>query len=216
MKTAFTVWKNRIAPLFDVSREIHVVEMKSGQIVAQSRVLLENAVPAFKARQLGEMGIDTLVCGAISRAMQDMVMAYGITLVAFISGDLNGVIDAWQSDKLCTEAFRMPGSCGHAEWGFHQGPTTKKGDKTVNSNRGSARKQDRGGKEVQGRGSSGRGRRRQNAGIGQAAAGDGTCICAICGHQEVHQRGVPCMTQICPKCGGAMTRHDQEVQHARR
>jgi len=120
MKAAFTVWKNRIAPLFDVSREIHIVEMESSQIVAQSRVFLDNEVPAFKARQLAEMGIKTLVCGAISRALQDLVTAYGITLVAFISGDLQGVIDAWRCDKLCTEAFRMPGSCGHSGWGADQ------------------------------------------------------------------------------------------------
>ena len=108
MKAAFTVWNNRIAPLFDVARQIHVVESDQGRIVAQSNVSLDHQMAAFKARQLAEMGVETLVCGAISRTLQNMVAAYGIELVAFINGDLEEVIDAWQCDRLCNDDFSMP------------------------------------------------------------------------------------------------------------
>ncbi|HDQ34727.1 MAG TPA: hypothetical protein ENN14_00235 [Chloroflexi bacterium] len=30
---------------------------------------------------------------------------------------------------------------------------------------------------------------------------DGTCRCPSCDHTEPHQRGVPCYTRTCPKCG---------------
>lgn len=86
----------------------------------------------------------------------------------------------------------------------------------MKSNQSPGRNHDRGGKGRNGSGSGLLGRRRQNAGIGQAGAPDELCTCSMCRHQEVHQRGLPCITQICPKCGGAMTRQYQEVQHARR
>jgi len=34
----------------------------------------------------------------------------------------------------------------------------------------------------------------------------GVCRCEKCGYQRDHQRGVPCSTIQCPKCGGAMIR----------
>jgi len=34
----------------------------------------------------------------------------------------------------------------------------------------------------------------------------GNCICPACGATTPHQRGVPCFTIDCPKCGTKMTR----------
>jgi len=52
-----------------------------------------------------------------------------------------------------------------------------------------------------GRGASGRG------GGGRFAAGPGGyCVCPSCGEKAVHQQGVPCFEEKCPKCGTAMIR----------
>ena len=34
----------------------------------------------------------------------------------------------------------------------------------------------------------------------------GECICPACGTAIPHQPGMPCNTQICPKCGAKMKR----------
>jgi len=42
---------------------------------------------------------------------------------------------------------------------------------------------------------------------GPVAAGPGgMCKCPNCGHQMSHQRGAPCYSLACPKCGTKMTR----------
>ena len=202
MKAAFTVWNDRIAPLFDVARQVHLVESDQGRIVAQTRVSLDTQMPAYKARQLAEMGVETLVCGAISRSVQSMVAAYGIELVAFINGDLDAVIDAWQCGGLCSDAFLMPGCRRRGGWQFGQEPTTHNEEAPMNANQGGG--QGRGGRGGGGRGG-GQGRGRQNTG-GPGAATSAMCVCPKCGHQEPHQRGVPCMNKTCAKCGAAMTR----------
>lgn len=115
MKTAFTVWNDRIAPLFDVAGKIHVVESEAGNITAQTRVCLDDPLPALKIRRLADLGVQMLVCGAISRSARNMVTDYGIELVAYINGDLDTVIDAWQHDQLRTDVLRMPG-CNRAIW----------------------------------------------------------------------------------------------------
>ncbi len=49
----------------------------------------------------------------------------------------------------------------------------------------------------------GRGRGRMG---GFAAGPGGYCVCPKCGTKAVHQIGIPCYQQKCPKCGSPMTR----------
>ena len=112
MKTAFATWDNRIAPVFDIARQIHIVEAESGRIVAETEEVLADDLPVQKALRLAELGAGTLVCGAISRLLQDMVASYGIRVIPFVAGDLRDVVQAWLSDNLEHDAFAMPGCCG--------------------------------------------------------------------------------------------------------
>lgn len=109
MKAAFAVWNNRIAPVFDVAREIRLVEAESGRIIRErDEKLLADSGPD-KGRRLIELGVDTLVCGAISRLMLSQIAAYDIRVVSFVAGDIDEVMQAWLSGDFIKEAFTMPG-----------------------------------------------------------------------------------------------------------
>jgi len=43
-------------------------------------------------------------------------------------------------------------------------------------------------------------------GGGFAQGPGGECLCPSCGYKEAHERGVPCYSKKCPKCGASMTR----------
>jgi predicted Fe-Mo cluster-binding NifX family protein len=60
---------------------------------------------------LVELGVGTLVCGAISRPLHDMVASQGIRVVPFVTGDLDKVVQAWLNGELARDAFCMPGCC---------------------------------------------------------------------------------------------------------
>lgn len=205
MKTAFTVWNDRIAPLFDVAGKIHVVESKAGTITAHTRVCFDDPLPALKVRRLADLGVQMLVCGAISRSARNMVTAYGIELVAYINGDLDTVIKAWQHDQLRTDVLRMPG-CNSP---FHRGcvsshPSAK--ELKMRDDQVGGRYQNRDGKGRGGQGDGRGGRSGQCGGPSRSNVSMGHCICAKCGHQEPHQQGNPCFHQRCPNCGETMTR----------
>jgi len=108
MKTAFAVWNNRIAPLFDVARRVIVVDPAAAERDLQTQVLLTGDPPLQKAQQLSERGVDCLVCGAISRPLKAILTARGIRVVACVAGDAQEVIDAWRRRPGAIETYAMP------------------------------------------------------------------------------------------------------------
>jgi len=96
-KAAFAYWDNRIAPVFDNARQLYLVEIDdSEQITNEAQETLPDDQPVQKALRLAQLAVNTLVCGAISRSLQEIVCAYGIRLVPFVAGELQEVIQAWR------------------------------------------------------------------------------------------------------------------------
>lgn len=179
MKTAFSSWNNRIAPVFDVARQVMLVHVESGRIVSEAEEGLPGDDLSGKARQLAEFEVKTLVCGAISRPLQDLIASYGITVIPFVAGDLREVIQAWLEDRIHDEIFAMPGCC-------QQG--------IRNGSRGLGLEAGRG---------------RCGKGDTPEAGTCGICICPQCSHREPHERGVACSRKQCPVCGSPLTRGER-------
>jgi predicted Fe-Mo cluster-binding NifX family protein len=219
MRAAFAVWNDRIAPVFDVTRRIHLVEAEAGRIVSEAEAALPDDDGSGKVLRLVELGVDTLVCGAISRSMHVMVSAYGIRTVPFVAGDLREIVTAWLSGELERKAFAMPGCCAV---GRGAGRRVRAAGQEVHRMSGAGRGgagmgggQGRGGGgKGQGRGGQGgggQGMGRGGRGLGRmggpkAGGPAGECVCSACGHREPHMRGIPCTQRQCPKCGAAMIR----------
>ena len=111
MKTAFSIWEDRIAPVFDTADQMLVVELEDARLVSQTRETLPAGDPLRKVARIVEMGIGTLVCGAVSRELQGRLAAGGIRFIPFVAGELQAVVAAWRGGRLPSPAFTMPG-CG--------------------------------------------------------------------------------------------------------
>lgn len=120
MKTAYAYWNNRIAPVFDSAHQIYVVDTENGEIVSEQQYSLPDTAPFQKAAQLANLGIKTLVCGAISRPLHEWLVTRGVNVIAFVAGDLHEVMQAYQEGNLANSAFAMPG-CGRRMRGMGAG-----------------------------------------------------------------------------------------------
>lgn len=178
---AFAYWDGKIAPVFDVARQVLLVEKApDAQETASERTVL--ALPETadgKADLLRTSLVTTLVCGAISRPLQEAVQGRGILVLPFVMGDTEELIRAWRTDQLKLDAFLMPGCRGRG------GNRPGKGQ----GNRG-------GHQGYQG----GRTRARGTAGMEQA------CACPGCGYRVTHTPGTPCVRILCPHCGKMLVR----------
>ncbi|RJX33242.1 MAG: hypothetical protein C4516_02285 [Oxalobacter sp.] len=120
MKIAFACWDNRIAPVFDTARHIHVVEVSNEKVLSESNESLQEPLPQQKVRRLLDLGVNALVCGAISRPLHRMLVTNGIQVMPFLAGDLRELVQAWCNGKIQNEQYVMPGCCGRG-WGFGNG-----------------------------------------------------------------------------------------------
>ena len=112
MKIAFACWDNHIAPVFDTVRQIYLVEIDSRTIVSEKQEPMFGNAPLRNVVRLTELEVGTLICGAISRPVQEMVTARGIHVIPFVAGKLFEVIQAWQVGEINSDLFAMPGCCG--------------------------------------------------------------------------------------------------------
>lgn len=183
-RAAFAVWNDRIAPVCDVASQFKLVEGESGRILQTTIAKIPGQSPSEKATKLSELGVQELVCGAISRQMHAAAASYGIRVTPFVAGGVTEVIEAWLSGTIAGDYFAMPG-CGCR--GRGRGRSTG------------------GGGFGQGLGNAGQ---RQNRGRGFLGNVNELeqCVCPLCGHREPHQRGVPCIRRRCPECGTALRR----------
>lgn len=107
MNTAITVWNGRIAPVFDEAGKCLI----TGDNAETNKVVSLPDQYEEKAIFLQEKGIKTLICGAISCECERCVLDRGITVIPFIAGNIDEVLNAWKENRLLTHSFSMPG-CG--------------------------------------------------------------------------------------------------------
>jgi len=112
MRVALATWNGRISPVFDVARQVLLVDVEDGRANSRHEALLPGTDPQAQADRLGALGPRVLICGAISQAMAAMLAAKGVEVIPFTAGHVEQVLAAWLAGGLPAPAWTMPGCCG--------------------------------------------------------------------------------------------------------
>ncbi len=111
MRVAVPDWQGRVSPVFDVAEQVVVVDLDGHGEAGPCRESLGSAAPHERARRLSQLGVNLLVCGAISWPLEALLTAQGIRVIPLICGEVAEVLQALRSGTLRDEQFAMPG-CG--------------------------------------------------------------------------------------------------------
>ncbi|MDJ0831383.1 MAG: NifB/NifX family molybdenum-iron cluster-binding protein [Desulfobacterales bacterium] len=111
MRIAISIWNARIAPVFDVSRQLMLADVENGILVARRVEHFAGDQPVHKTTKLSELNVQVLICGAISQPLAEVLSIYGVVIIPFIAGDVEEVLMAYLGGKLPHPSFAMPGCC---------------------------------------------------------------------------------------------------------
>jgi predicted Fe-Mo cluster-binding NifX family protein len=109
MKIAIPVWENKVSPVLDTASRLLVVELKEGGEMSRFEIYLDERDLTRRCLRIQGLGIDTLICGAVTRYFSDMLTTSGINIVPGFSGRPDEVLDACFEGKLGQGEFLMPG-----------------------------------------------------------------------------------------------------------
>lgn len=112
MKVAVTVWEDRISPVFDASRRLLIAEIENDRVTDRSYVFFDPGRPANLAKTLAMLDVPVLICGAVSEAPATSINAGGITLIPFIAGEVDRVLEVYAKGSPLAPTFAMPGCHG--------------------------------------------------------------------------------------------------------
>jgi predicted Fe-Mo cluster-binding NifX family protein len=109
MRIAVPVWGEKVSPLLDAASRLLIVEADQKGEIARFQVSLDESEPSRKAGRIREMGVDVLICGAVSDSVSRAVVAKGIRIISEISGCAGEVVDSFLKGSPFDSRLLMPG-----------------------------------------------------------------------------------------------------------
>lgn len=77
---AIPIWQNRVAPVFDVCRQIKIIDLEK-QKISPKTIDLDQLSLAQRLRTLSDAGVEVLVCNGISFFLQACLQASSIMVL---------------------------------------------------------------------------------------------------------------------------------------
>lgn len=108
-RLALPTWNDRLSPLFDSATKILLVDVDGGREITRSEVTLREEDLPFRAKRLADLGVDVLLCGAISRSLASMLASSEIVVDSFLTGRVEELLHIYLTGKQPDTAYQMPG-----------------------------------------------------------------------------------------------------------
>jgi predicted Fe-Mo cluster-binding NifX family protein len=118
MKVAIAVWEDCVSSVLDFAQRLVVAELKDGTETSRTEIALPERNVFTKLAKLRELGIDVIICGAVSQPLASAFPACGIQLLPYVRGRVDEVLNAYQAGQLGLPQFTLPGRWPGARRGF--------------------------------------------------------------------------------------------------
>lgn len=110
MNIAIPVWEGKVSPLFDTASRLLVFQTEQKLECSRFETLIDEEDITGKCLNIQKLGIDTLICGAISKHFYMMLRSVcEISVIPWISGRCEDVLLAYLGGSLNNTKYLMPG-----------------------------------------------------------------------------------------------------------
>ena len=111
MRVAIPTWSGRVSPVFDVAKLLLLVDLDGEAEAGRQETAIEETDLGARARRVAKLGVDVLICGAISAPLEAMLVSSGVQVIPHTCGPAEEVLQAFARGRMPDEAFLMPGCC---------------------------------------------------------------------------------------------------------
>jgi predicted Fe-Mo cluster-binding NifX family protein len=118
MKIAIPVWNGLVSSVFDFAHRLLLVDIQDVRQINRSEISLSSESAPQRAGRLRTLGVDVLICGAVSQPLMYMLTASGIEVLPYVTGHVDEVLQAYITGQLGQPQFILPGFWPGARKGF--------------------------------------------------------------------------------------------------
>ena len=112
MIVAVPQWQGRVSPVLDVASDVLLVTIEEKRELQRNEINVVQEEHWARAQAMQKMGVELLICGAISQPLQAALQSIGIQVISNICGPIETVLAAFREGRLDDNIFLMPGCCG--------------------------------------------------------------------------------------------------------
>ena len=127
MKIAIPIWNGCVSSAFDFAHKLLLIDIQDSSETNRSEIALAPEPIPQRATRLKTLGVDVLICGAISRSLASLVAASGIEVLPYVLGPVDEILKAYLTGQLGQSKFAMPCSWPGARKGFRRGHRCRHG-----------------------------------------------------------------------------------------
>ena len=112
MRVMVPITHMRISPVLDVATRFVLMDFKDNRDVSGHEVQIEQMNPAARVKAIVTYEPDVLICGAVSKLLESMLLSAGIRVILNTCGPVDNVLATFMTGELTEEALLMPGCTG--------------------------------------------------------------------------------------------------------
>jgi predicted Fe-Mo cluster-binding NifX family protein len=120
MKVAVPIWQGHVSSVFDFAHKLLLIELENGIEKERKEIELSEQNGLKRAYKLKQLGVRTLICGAISKPLENMLNSLRIQVLSCVTGSTEEILKAYKAGHLGYPKYAMPGCWKGACKGRHR------------------------------------------------------------------------------------------------
>jgi len=96
MRVAIPLSGRWVAPVLDTADSMLIVDLVRGQHPESMETIVRSSSMRDRAKELASFGVDVVLCHQASHALERLILAQGMEIVPNVTGNVDGVLDAYR------------------------------------------------------------------------------------------------------------------------